>query len=605
MSFYDDMTIENKIWEKQIGTNVTVGFDFAGREIHMVEYENYSSKYGWTLIDFGDDEFLVVNVLTKQEFPKDIEKQQNEEFVVNGNIFSITKNNENGWDINLIEYKQSDTSTSTFNLDIENDKKEEFDETDENEYKDEYEQGKLFSKASNKKESNMNDHEVNRILKSQEREIKLLENEIRQEKEKTQIFKIENNEKILQELKKQLMHTKEINNSNTLNLDKYKNFDNSSTLDFNRDTKSFDFTSNINRSNLIEHLTKKMNEQTLQLESLKMNEKLNKMRLEDIEKSSSIPSAVYLKQWELQFGNASFGVDFAGRIISKDKFNSNEDGGWNVDYYNKDLSSSFYIASTKSIIERNGQSKFIIDETPYVVENDGKNWTIKKYSAEDKRNANNLPKNFLRIAKNIQPDEYKEFSGTSYNTYSSLLINLEHFPLQQLNKFDFFLRKTLDNLPYFKDLFIYSNERVYEKNESNISAYARIFFKSESIRDDIEILLLSVSLKKAMKRFISKFKFSSRNDLLSFTIFLYNHGKTLKFIHAQTNFELLRIHPIPLRLPQECLIVDKEYNSTLKFHENNLWKKLRPYAIDQHNTTYYICEIDLDDIDAPMFSLDY
>lgn len=591
------MTIENKIWEKQIGTNVAVGFDFAGREIHMVEYENYSSKYGWTLIDFGDDEFLVVHILTKQEFPKDIKNQQNKEFVVNGNIFSISKNDENGWDINLIEYKQNDTST--FNLDIENDEKEEFNEINENEH------NKSSSKTENKEESNMNDYEVNRILKNQEREIKLLEHEIRQEKEKTQIFKIENNEKILQELKKQLMHTKEINNSNTLNMNKFRNFDNSSTFDFSSDTKSFDSILNVNRSNLIDDLTKKMNEQTLQLESLKMNEKLNKMRLEDIEKSKSLPSDVYLKQWELQFGNTNFGVDFAGTIVSKDKFNTNEDGGWNIDYYNKDLSSSFYIASNKSIIERNGQMKFRINETSYIVENDGKNWTIKKYVEDNKNVNNNLPKNFIRIAKNIQPDEYKEFSGESYNTYSSLLINLEHFPLPQLNKFDYFLRKTLGNLPYFKELFVYSNERIYEKNTSSISAYARIFFKSESTRDDIEILLLAVSLKRAMKRFIAKFKFSSRNDLLSFTIFLYNHGKTLKFIHAQTNFELLRIHPIPLRLPQECLIVDKEYNSILKFHENNLWKKLRPYAIDQNNTTYYICEIDLDDIDTPMFNLDY
>lgn len=597
------MTIENKIWEKQIGTNVAVGFDFAGREIHMVEYENYSSKYGWTLIDFGDDEFLVVHILTKQEFPKDIEKQQDREFVVNDNIFTISKNDENGWDINLIEYKHN--NTSTFNLDIENDE-EEFNETDEEEYKDEYEHGELFSETQNKEESNMNDHEVNRILKSQEREIRLLENEIKQEKEKTQIFKIENNEKILNELKKQLRHTKEINNSNTLNLDRYKSFDNSSAYDFNGATRSFESTLNVNKSsNIIDDLTKKMNEQTIQLESLKMNEKLNKMRLEDIEKSKSLPSDVYLKQWELQFGNASFGVDFAGVVVSKDKFNTNEDGGWNVDYYNKELSSSFYIASNKTIIERNGQMKFRINDTSYIVDNDGKNWTIKKYVEDGKNIQNNLPKSFIRIAKNIQPDEYKEFSGSSYNTYSSLLINLEHFPLQQLNKFDYFLRKTLENLPYFKDLFIYSNERIYEKNASNISAYARIFFKSESTRDDIEILLLGVSLKKAMKRFISKFKFSSRNDLLSFTIFLYNHGKTLKFIHAQTNFELLRIHPIPLRLPQECLIVDREYNSILKFHENNLWKKLRPYAIDQNSTTYYICEIDLDDIDTPMFNLDY
>lgn len=579
MSFYD-ITIQNKIWEKQIGPNVKVGFDFAGREIHLSEFDNHSSNYGWTLIDFGDDEYLVVNVLSKQEFPKNIEKQQNKEFIVNGNIFSISKNEDNGWDINLIEYKNSETAT--FNLDIAEEN------TNENKLALNPQEKLEEERSIGKDQTNMNDLEIKNILKNQEKEIELLAEELKREKEKTQFLQIENNEKLLNKLKKEIMQTKEISNTGNLCLKNTKTCE-IKNIDNTCDSSTY----------IMDDLSKKMKEQTIQLENLKLNEKLNKLRLEDIEKLKNYPNETYLKQWEMQFGNATLALDFAGKIIHKDKFNQDVEGGWNIDYYNKDLASSFYISSIKSIIARDGKQEFDIDNYSYIIDNDGKQWSIKKMIKDENES---IPRNFIKIAKNIQPNEYKEFNG-EYNTFSSLLINLEHFPLQQLNKFHDFLKKSLENLPYFKDIYMYSNERVYDENESNITAYARVFFKSESIKDDIEILLLAVSLKKAMKKFMLNFKFSSRNDLLSFSIFLYNHGKTLKFIHAQTNFELLKMYPIPLRLPQESLVVDGEINSILKFHENNLWKKLRPYATDNNITSYYICDIDLEDINSPLFKV--
>ncbi|MBR2055555.1 MAG: hypothetical protein IJ970_00690, partial [Mycoplasmataceae bacterium] len=47
-------------------------------------------------------------------------------------------------------------------------------------------------------------------------------------------------------------------------------------------------------------------------------------------------------------------------------------------------------------------------------------------------------------------------------------------------------------------------------------------------------------------------------------------------------------------IPQEYLIIDKEYNSILKFHENDLWKKIKPFAIDWNGNVYYVCNIDID-----------
>ncbi|MBR3348277.1 MAG: hypothetical protein IKG36_02575, partial [Mycoplasmataceae bacterium] len=75
---------------------------------------------------------------------------------------------------------------------------------------------------------------------------------------------------------------------------------------------------------------------------------------------------------------------------------------------------------------------------------------------------------------------------------------------------------------------------------------------------------------------------------------LMSHKTSLKFINAQANFDLLKSNPIPARIPQEYLIIDKEYNSILKFHENDLWKKIKPFAIDWNGNVYYVCNIDID-----------
>lgn len=60
------LEIKNQIWNTQIGENNNIGKDFSGRVISRDEYENYNSPYGWSLINFGNDEYLIVHLDSKK-----------------------------------------------------------------------------------------------------------------------------------------------------------------------------------------------------------------------------------------------------------------------------------------------------------------------------------------------------------------------------------------------------------------------------------------------------------------------------------------------------------------------------------------------------------
>ena len=206
-------------------------------------------------------------------------------------------------------------------------------------------------------------------------------------------------------------------------------------------------------------------------------------------------------------------------------------------------------------------------------------------------------KKITNIASFMKPKNNNLFNG-NYETYSSLLINLENFPLMHIGKFEDFLKNSLKDLSIFKNLFIYSNENLYRNNLSDISCYARVFFKTSSTKQELEVLMMSLTLKQGLLRFIENYwRISEKNAQVCFSMFLYNHQKRLKFVQAETNFELLKYHPIPMKIPKNSLILDGEYNSTLKFHENNLWRKLKPYYLDFKGNVYYICNIDIENMD--------
>ncbi len=594
------LEIKNQIWNTQIGENNNIGKDFSGRVISRDEYENYNSPYGWSLINFGNDEYLIVHLDSKKEFPKNITEKENEEFIVNNKIFSVSKNDSGEWDINLIEYKSTNLEQFENNDDknktilLEND-------------------NSLDSKDSEFHFQNLN----NDLIQRQENEIKTLEIQLNQLKENEQKLAIEKNNEKLKKLKSEIQKTKEL--SLLKNIDNHKKENNigiSNYLDNNnlKNDKILDSTlifqenllSDDSAKNIIQKLTSKLNEQTLQIERLKMDEKINQMKLNSLNFSNDFNTKtlntnvdlynIAIKQWEIEFGNKTFATDFANRIIFKDKFGSNIEGGWNVDYFDKN-SINVFVASSLTIAERAGRKKFVINNVEYNIINENNKWEIVS-SPLNGINFDYSIKKITNIASVMKPQNNNLFNG-NYEIYSSLLINLENFPLMYIDKFEDFLKNSLKDLSIFKNLFIYSNENLYRNNFSDISCYARVFFKTSSTKKEIEVLMMSLSLKQGLLKFIENYwRISEKNSQISFSMFLYNHQKRLKFVQAESNFELLKNHPIPMRIPKNSLILDSEYNSTLKFHENNLWRKLKPYSLDYKGNVYYICNIDLNDIDV-------
>ncbi len=598
--------IKNQIWNTQIGENNNIGKDFSGRVISRDEYENYNSPYGWSLINFGNDEYLIVHLDSKKEFPKNITEKENEEFIVNNKIFSVSKNDSGEWDINLIEYKSTNLEQFENNDDknkaISLENKTILLENDNS----------LDSKDSEFHFQNLN----NDLIQRQENEIKTLEIQLNQLKENEQKLAIEKNNEKLKKLKSEIQKTKEL--SLLKNIDNHKKENNigiSNYLDNNnlKNDKILDSTlifqenllSDDSAKNIIQKLTSKLNEQTLQIERLKMDEKINQMKLNSLNFSNDFNTKtlntnvdlynIAIKQWEIEFGNKTFATDFANRIIFKDKFGSNIEGGWNVDYFDKN-SINVFVASSLTIAERAGRKKFVINNVEYNIINENNKWEIVA-SPLNGINFDYSIKKITNIASVMKPQNNNLFNG-NYEIYSSLLINLENFPLMYIDKFEDFLKNSLKDLSIFKNLFIYSNENLYRNDFSDISCYARVFFKTSSTKKEIEVLMMSLSLKQGLLKFIENYwRISEKNSQISFSMFLYNHQKRLKFVQAESNFELLKNHPIPMRIPKNSLILDSEYNSTLKFHENNLWRKLKPYSLDYKGNVYYICNIDLNDID--------
>lgn len=605
----DLLKIKDQIWDTQIGENNYTGKDFSGRVISKDDYENYSSPYGWSLINFGDDEYLIVHLDSKKEFPENITEKENEEFIVNNKIFSVNKNMTGEWDINLIEYKTTNLNQpeEVANEYVEENKDIQFETNNDLDLKD-------------------NDFHFNNLhddlIKQQEKEIKTLELQLNQLKENEQKIIIEKNNKKLQNLKNEIQKTRDLSLSN--NEDDIKNISdvkldpnllNTNYLKYNDDiknNKNLDSTLIVQNNSLdndftnsiIQKLTNKLNEQTIQLEKLKLDEKNNQMRLDSLNYLEKLNTntlntsvdlySIAIKQWDIEYGNKTFAIDFANRIMFKDKFGSNLEGGWNVDYYDED-STEMFIASSLTIAERDGRKKFVIDNVEYNIIKDNNKWEIAS-SPLNGINFDYSVKKITNIASVMKPKNNNLFNG-NYEIYSSLLINLENFPLMYIDKFENFLKNSLKDLSIFKNLFIYSNENLYRNNLSDISCYARVFFKTSSTKKEIEVLMISLSLKQGLLKFIENYwNLSEKNAQISFSMFLYNHQKRLKFVQAETNFELLKYHPVPMRIPKNSLILDGEYNSTLKFHENNLWRKLKPYSLDYKGNVYYICNIDLENI---------
>lgn len=304
------------------------------------------------------------------------------------------------------------------------------------------------------------------------------------------------------------------------------------------------------------------------------------------------------KIWEKQFGEKTHAIDFAGQPIFKSKFNLDEEGGWNIDFYDENDLTEYYITSQESMYERAGRKEFEIE---------GKLFKIKKTNNKYKIiNSNEIKEKYKEkiliddeiLEKNLEnflPEQVKKYNG-EYESYSSLLINFNHYPIDYLEQLEGFLNNVVNDLSIsIKNVFFYLNREAYRERRTDITSYARIYFKYKSIKEEIDIVFATLSIKKAIEKFIHAYRTKNNRYVISSSMILMNHNTDIKYIQAQTNFDILKERPVPSKLPINKLVIDREYNSILKFHENEMWKKIKPFALDHTGNTYYVLNIDPDD----------
>ena len=582
-----------EIWDEQIGYKALVGHDFSGREIHREDFRNPNSAFGWTLLPFGDNEsFLVVHNETMGEFPDDI----SEEFFINGKIFEIKESESGDGSLEINEISYETTQDRDYRINQHNAAKAELerqrkqleeepdDETDTfsfSEKKQIKQQPNFGAKAANfnNKEKMTTTSEQDLIIYNLNQKFQLQEQELNalKENQKTQELKILEQKKQIMDLEKSASLSYDVE-SKTNEVELLRRNDNN-----NWNTQQL--TTNV--TNLVSpahqqlssnnSLTTNLSSANFQLSSQSNHENLVTKQLTPTE------------QWEKEFGDKPIALDFSGRMMIKTEFGKNVDGGWAFDNYTSDEKEGFYISSLYAISQRAGKSEFKVDDKEFkIVDENGKKKIVDKnkipYSVYSKEKIN------TKVI-SLAPGDAKKFNGT-YESYASILINLNHFPIDYLDKFESFLKEMLKDLPVYKDYFIYLNKRAYENGSSNITSYARVFLKFASTKEEIEILIISLSLKNALIKFVNNYRSKNNRFVVSFSMVLSNHRGQFKFIQAQTNYDILRNRPVPFKIPLYKLILDEEFNSVLQYHENELWKKLRPFALDHAGQKYYICDVD-------------
>ena len=574
-----------EIWDEQIGYKTLVGYDFSGREIHRDDFRNPNSPFGWTLLPFGDNEsFLVVHNETIGEFPDDI----SEEFFINGKIFEI-KESESGdgsLEINEISYETTQDRDYRINqhnaakAELERQRKqlEQEEDTDTFSFTEKKPAPKAqpnfgIKKPAPAKEKMVTTSEQDLVIYNLNQKFQMQEQELQalKENQKTQELKI-------LEQKKQIMDLEKTAALNYIEVEpKTNEVELLSTTNTNKWGTQQLTSTNLVSANAHQQLTS--NNLTTNLSSQlasPMHQNLVTKELSPIE------------HWEKEYGDKPIALDYSGKMMIKTEFGKNIEGGWAFDNYTSDDKDGYYISSLYAISQRAGKAEFKVDDREFkVVDENGKKKIVDKnkipYSVYSKEKINTQ-------VISLAPGDAKKFNGT-YESYASILINLNHFPIDYLDKFEAFLKEMLKDLPVYKDYFIYLNKRAYENGSSIITSYARVFLKFASTREEIEILIISLSLKNALIKFVNNYRSKNNRFVVSFSMVLSNHRGQFKFIQAQTNYDILRSRPVPFKIPLYKLILDEEFNSVLQYHENELWKKLRPFALDHAGQKYYICDV--------------
>ncbi len=299
-----------------------------------------------------------------------------------------------------------------------------------------------------------------------------------------------------------------------------------------------------------------------------------------------------IKIWNLFYGKEIVAIDFAGKLINKYEYDTNHENAWKTDLYSSD-SYKVFVASKEVIDERQGRNNFIIEGIEYNIIYKNNSYSIVNSEEADKILF--TPELLCREVNNYFPlnQTGSDVFITSGIYYSSLLINLSSFPVNELEQLRMLLQKLLRKIDVFQDIFIYSNDEENLNPKYGNNCYIRIFFKANNmVVEDIKIFNLSLIIKNVVTLSINKIKLNHHlSNLTSFTMFLSTHDQNYAGISWFTNDDIYSNEKIPIRPNSGELIVDKFYFELFVSYKG--YRNSFVILKTKMNDIFYLCNIDI------------
>lgn len=321
--------------------------------------------------------------------------------------------------------------------------------------------------------------------------------------------------------------------------------------------------------------------------------------LKEKEKQSNFQKIITRKNneiWESFFGNEVIMTDFAGTQITKYECDMGTKNSWKIDFYNSENDNQRFIAAADNIDKRAGRQTFTIDEVEYnIVVMNGK---YKIISSLESDKILLSPKLLCKEIEKYFPSFLTNEKVPSVITphYSSLLISISSFPIDEIEKLRIMLQNLLREIDVFQDIFIYCNELKNSAYKIANNSHIRIFFKSDNVTSkDIRIFEIAVILKNIFSVVINNIRtIYNLSSSTNFTMFLSNHNKNYKFISWFTSNKIDENEKRPIRVNRGELIVDKFYYELFvgtKGHKNS-FAQLK----SENNDTFFLSNIDINNM---------
>ncbi|MGL5617759.1 MAG: hypothetical protein ACRCWU_01735 [Metamycoplasmataceae bacterium] len=355
-----------------------------------------------------------------------------------------------------------------------------------------------------------------------------------------------------------------------------------------------------------EHSNKKIKniiqkKETNHIKPRKEKKEVNSNEITELEKKKLFHKRMLDKNykiWESLYGDEVIVKDFAGTQIIKYEFNMGTKNSWKIDHYDVKTDDVIYIASVENIDKRAGRKTFEINDTEYnVVIVNGKYSIV---SSKQKTKLLFSPELLFKEIEKYFPSFLTEqkMGKPEILYYSSLLINLSVFPIDELEKLRILLQKLLKEINIFQDIFIYiaDQKKDYVNNHDNDNCYIRIFFNSNNIIDqDIKIFNISVIMKNVLSLVISNVRtIYNLSTSTNFTMFLVNHNKEYKYISWFTSHDIDENENRPKRMNRGELIVDRFYYDL--FTSTKGYKHSFVALRAKRENNFFLCNIDINNM---------